>query len=333
MDLDSHVLTVGIVFSGSHYEALSIVAIESFLKNNQNFKKCCYVSDVKSVSFEKTVKLIIPGIDIIWVEPKIDFSLYSFPKWKGNYITYWKFELLDFVSDNDVLVYIDCDTYTRKSFPIKETLRLLKDEKNPFAATATIRPVYERWTTLRLKSPFHYINAGFFIYIASIDDSRSADIYLEISRMGVLDPCNLYWADQDILNYRFRNNTSLLPENYNVTMGMLQTWSHGRTRLNDLYSLSFLQDPIMIHFTGNALLSYPPNRFSVEYRRHLNNIRKFIKEEDLIEVSSLELLSKELLKPYFSIRNILTVIFGRFYIYQVRLFSIKDIVRLIFLRK
>lgn len=186
---------------------------------------------------------------------------------------------------------------------------------------------------LQLKSPFHYINGGFFVYIPYLDNFSSSDILSEISKLMVLDPCSLNWADQDILNYRFRNSTFLLPENYNVTMGMLQTWSHGRTRLNDLYSSSFFQDPIIVHFTGGALLSWPPNRLSVEYRRYLNNIRDFTKEKHLSEVPCLNMLSKELLRPYFSIRNILLVAFGRFYIYQVRLPSLKNVVRFILLKK
>jgi lipopolysaccharide biosynthesis glycosyltransferase len=324
-------LVLGVIFSGEHYKALAIVSTISFLRENNNFKYCYYVSDSKSTDFETCVTLVIPGIKFTWVAPpETDFSLYKFPKYAGNYVTYWSLELLDFVDKEDVLVFIDSDTYTRRKLPIEEICSSLKEKKYPFAAVAVPRAVHERWIALQLKTPFHVINGGFFIYLPTFDESSSIDNYSEVSKLLALDPLNLIFADQDILNFRFRHNTLLLSSEYNVTTTIMQTFYRGRVGLNSLYLSSVVSNPIMVHFVGNSLTStsFPPNKFTVEYRRNLNSLRKIGKLKQ-----SLGGLSLKLLRPYFSINNILSVIFGTFYIHEARLFSLKEVVRILFLKK
>ena len=134
-------LVLGVIFSGEHYKALAIVSTISFLRENNNFKYCYYVSDSKSTDFETCVTLVIPGIKFTWVAPpETDFSLYKFPKYAGNYVTYWSLELLDFVDKEDVLVFIDSDTYTRRKLPIEEICSSLKEKKYKLAILSNGTP-------------------------------------------------------------------------------------------------------------------------------------------------------------------------------------------------
>lgn len=123
--------------------------------------------------------------------------------------------------DENVL-YLDADTLCIDTILELTTLRL--DQDVPFAACSHARPMLERSLALNLPSPYHYFNAGVYLFNPKkvsliVNTSRVVNAFFSFSPL-------LRFREQCLLNIILNGHTMLLPNSYNLLGWMRSRNAH-----------------------------------------------------------------------------------------------------------
>lgn len=270
-------LVVGLCVTGSwEYWALAIVTLVS-LKNYLDIQphKVMIATDQEE-PFE-LLKRLEGELDyeIERVVPR-DFYAELVPKMKGNYATYWKFDLFNSLAENEILMYVDVDAFAVRKLNVRSVLEVLSRGEFSIAAVPSPRPVFERAAVTRLANPFDYFNAG---VLFGTKDSRYERESIEAAYFEIMkfDTLNVYWHDQDIFNYLFSGDVFKLPYTYNVHTGYVMNNFRSPYLINSLAAIDVDENVQIAHISGDYLLTK-------KYHPYKNNIFKLV-------VHCLELLS------------------------------------------
>jgi len=177
------------------------------------------------------------------------------PMLNGSYATYWKFDLINAVEIDEILVYLDADAFILGKFEIEVLLKRLQLTR--FNSTASLlmvpshRPVLERIGYTSKNNPFQYFNAGFFIAknLKKVNFDTLKDIF-ETNFFG--DHSRLYWHDQDLLNCYYGEDIQPLPYRYNISTGMFNKKNFSANGMNYLSELEFT-NVVVAHASGGIL--------------------------------------------------------------------------------
>lgn len=240
----------GIVDTGN-YEAMSLVSLYSSLLNNADFDEVrLVISPNTDPSWKELVCKLHRNVTLI---ERSDFwEQECFQFFKGSKATYWKFQLIDSLKSDEMLIFIDTDAFCFQKLPLKTFEELLTNnpQETTLLGVATPRPMFERFPVVGMKSPMHYINAGFFVTIKS--SFKLADVVPSCERVRKLDNHNLVWHDQDLLNEIFASKIGYLPLSFNISTGMLKVSTYGPNKLN-VFSLKEAKKPHVLHASGGVL--------------------------------------------------------------------------------
>ena len=269
-------LVVGLSITGTDdYWALALITILSLKEQiDVTPTKVLIVTDQREKfhHFEKLRETL--GCDLVRVAPR-GFYQDLVPKMKGNYSTYWKFDLFNALNDNEVLMYIDVDAFAIGKLKVNAIIDVLFESEYQIAAVPSPRPVLERVAATRIKSPFDYFNAGVLFGVA---DSRYEEASIETAYREIIkfDSLNVFWHDQDIFNYLFRDSTFKLPYTYNIHTGYLSNNFRSPALLNGLASEDIDRNVSIAHVSGDFLLSrrYHPfkNKFKPLVDKAIKNL-------------------------------------------------------------
>ena len=176
------------------------------------------------------------------------------PKMKGNYATYWKFDLFHALGDDEVLMYVDIDAFAIRPLRVTNIIEIFADGEFHMAAVPSPRPVLERVAATRIKNPFDYFNAGvlFGVKDSRYEKSSIMDAYNAIMKFDTL---NVFWHDQDIFNFLFRSDTFKLPYSYNIHTGYIMSKFSAPHLVNVLASEDMDRNGKVAHVSGDYLLS------------------------------------------------------------------------------
>ena len=202
------------------------------------------------------------------------------PPLKQNYATYWKFDLFRDLNKNEILFYMDNDSICISKLNINDLLKIFDNGIVKLMGVHSPRPNLERYSVLRLKSPFQYFNAG--ILIGLKDKSYSVNnISATIKLLRSLDPLDLIWHDQDIFNYLFNEKIYLLDPTYNFSTGYMNKEFRVFNLLNDQF-MNVLKNKLkIIHFSGNFILNKKYHPYMDIYYQKLNELKKILIESSI----------------------------------------------------
>ena len=209
-------------------------------------------------SFCRFAQLMFEDVEIL--SPS-DWSLLKFPPQKnGSFATYWKFDLISSMKEDEFLLYIDADAIILRRFNIGsminkiERLLLINLNSNKTGVlmmTPSHRPNLERMGYTGSSNPYGYYNAGVFLAFNPPPPTTGilASIY---SEFFYSDPELLFWHDQDLINALYSSIIHPLPFRYNVSTGMLRRQFYSMTQLNYLAERE-IANPIVAHASGGIL--------------------------------------------------------------------------------
>jgi lipopolysaccharide biosynthesis glycosyltransferase len=192
-----------------------------------------------------------------------------FPKMKGNFAAYWKFDLFQSLSDDEILIYLDVDAFAISNINVANIINIFNCGQYKLAAVPSQRPVLERVSATQINNPFDYFNTG---VLFGIKDQRYEKTNIEKAYHSIIkyDTLNLIWHDQDIFNIQFRNETFKLPYAYNVHTGYLVKNFRTPFLLNGLAAQDIKEKTIIAHVSGDFL-------FSKKFHPHKHQFSKLIK--------------------------------------------------------
>jgi lipopolysaccharide biosynthesis glycosyltransferase len=186
---------------------------------------------------------------------------------------------------------MDNDSICISEFNITELVKIFEDGIVKLMGVHSPRPNLERYSVLRLKSPFQYFNAG--ILIGLKDNSYSINnISRTIKLLRSLDPLDLIWHDQDIFNYLFNEKVYLLDPTYNFSTGYMNKEFRVFNLLNDQF-MNILRKKIkIIHFSGNFILNKKYHPYMEIYYQKLNELKKILIKSSINEKILLQYLKQ-----------------------------------------
>ena len=246
---------LGTIVTGSqNYWSLCLCSIYSALENSTDDFTAIYIATDRQDSFDNFASLITKlfGIKVIHVIPRNFYKEYA-PKMKGNYATYWKFDLLEAMKEDEMMMYLDIDALCVSPFSLSNIFELMSQRNFEFAAVPSPRPVIERFGALNLSSPYSYFNAGFFVS-KKIHAFSEEQLVIAIKNILSIDKLSMNWHDQDILNYLLNDKYLRLPIDLNISSGFLFSCFSSQDNLNYL-SQSLCINPTIIHYSGDYLLN------------------------------------------------------------------------------
>ncbi len=248
-------LVIGFCVTGnSGYWAMATVMLKSVIKNIDVRPSRVLLATDQLDSFEAFKKIFANDqIEFTLIEPSKIYSEIA-PELKGNFSTYWKFDLFRALSFDEVLMYIDVDAVAIRELRVASIMEHFFDHSVRLAAVPSPRPVLERYSTLRLNNPYDYFNAG---VLFGVSDGRYAieRLAASIRQITKLDTLGLYWHDQDLFNFIFNSKYFKIPYVYNVHSGYLYARFRGASSLNELAANDIHKNAVIIHFSGDYLLS------------------------------------------------------------------------------
>lgn len=120
-------------------------------------------------------------------------------------------------TNEDLVAYFDADLVVLKNIDeYLSTLDRLAAENKYVAGVQDIKvdPAYQAKITGK---PNHYFNAGVMLY--NLKKIREENITAKVNEMMESGKIKTFlWADQDVINYLFRNNAIELPQKYNCPL-------------------------------------------------------------------------------------------------------------------
>lgn len=155
--------------------------------------------------------------------------------------TYFRLLIADELSDIDTVLYMDPDVIILDDIA---DLWSLQSNQHPIAAVPCITPYDVSNQDFQLGE---YFNAGVMLINLSFwRRHRTFDCLLELIRSnpGVIKGS----ADQDLLNFYFKNEWKILPLDWNVCADYF-SWA-GKIRYKKLAKISSYQKNRIIHFSG-----------------------------------------------------------------------------------
>jgi hypothetical protein len=255
-------ITLGVVNEGESISAMSVVSLwtnytalkEQLSKTYAEFELgLCIVSNDPNSVFCEFAKFISPFTNI--VSPSPWNSLGFPPMSNGSHATYWKFDLIDTIQDDEILVYVDADAFILGNLDIQVLVKRLQVQEasvgNHLLMVPSHRPVLERVGYNAYESPFQYYNAGFFVgkNLGKVNKSELKRLF-EVDFFN--DTTRLFWHDQDLLNSYFAGKILSLPYRFNVSTGMLNKNNFGVTGINYL-GIREITNVVVAHASGGIL--------------------------------------------------------------------------------
>lgn len=278
---------LGLSVTGSdNYWLGALVVAHSILKNadhqideilvatDQDLEFDFFSSVVKSF-YQMNVRRVIPR----------PFYADHLPNMRGNYSTYWKFDLFNTLKNDEMLIYVDTDVVAVQSLNLNQIRYLLGESGNKFAAVPAQRPVLERWISLGLKSPYDYFNAGVLFGFYS-ECYSTVNLSKAFEELLSIDTLKLHWHDQDIFNYIHRSGYFKLPYVYNVHTGLLVQAFRSCSGMNDLVGADIFNSVKIYHLSGGYSfnkLFHPAKKF---IRDSLLEIANLISKEPIFKLGS-----------------------------------------------
>lgn len=260
---------LGLCVTGStDYWALAAVTIYSIMNASDVKPDKVIIATDQDIIFEsfKSFEVLI-GCRLERINPRCIYKE-IFPKMKGNYATYWKFDLFNSLKDNELLLYVDVDAFAVDDLKVKNVINTIVNGNAKIAAVPAQRPVIERQAATRINSPYDYFNAG---VLFGVNDYRYGETeikkgYLELSKFDTL---NLIWHDQDLFNYLFRHDTFKLPYVYNVHTGYLSSRFSAPSLINSLALDDIKNHAMIAHLSGDYI-------FSKKYHPYKKKLSKLV---------------------------------------------------------
>lgn len=239
-----------------------------------------------------------------------DWELLGLPSMgNGNFATYWKFDLINSLSSDEFLLYIDSDAFMVSNPNIDALCNRISiiRASNPLyqKAIATVlmvpshRPCLERVGYHLNSNPYNYYNAGFIF--ANFSSKISHEEIKEVFRSFFFsDKSRLYWHDQDIINALLGSNIYPLPFRYNVGTGMLSKDYFGPANLNYLAELE-IKNPVIIHASGRIYKTRQKWRFRKNVLHELNQFIDTFSDLTPFQKSSVLQLKQDLVRMRFHV--------------------------------
>jgi hypothetical protein len=252
---DQKKFVIGLSVTGSdEYWALAVATLVSVKVHLDVAPSKILVATDQDMKFDLLKQLQgVFDCEIVKIVPRA-FYQDLVPKMKGNYATYWKFDLFHALDEDDVLMYIDVDAFVIDKLNVTNIIEVLGDGEFQLAAVPSPRPVLERVAATRIRNPFDYFNAGilFGVRDARYEAASITDAYEAIMKFDTL---NVFWHDQDMFNYMFRDDTFKLPYAYNVHTGYILGNFRAPYLVNGLASEDIDRSAKVAHVSGDFLLS------------------------------------------------------------------------------
>jgi len=138
-------------------------AIISFAAKSESKVSKVLIATDQPRSFERYSKLIedLCSIKPIIITPSKQYATIA-PIMKGCYATYWKFDLINSIEDDELLLYVDADSFCLRNYSPSAIAKALAKTSTSLAAVPAQRAVLERFSALNLNSAYDYFNAGIF---------------------------------------------------------------------------------------------------------------------------------------------------------------------------
>jgi lipopolysaccharide biosynthesis glycosyltransferase len=201
-----------------------------------------------ALELSKDTKIITPS----------SWESYSFPSMSnGSHATYWKFDLINSVGKDEILIYLDADAFIVGKFELKTILSRVqevgKKDLETIFMVPSHRPVFERVGYHDHSSPYSYFNAGFIIgtNFSKIEFDKLQEVY---NNYYFAEPSRLVWHDQDLFNSYYGEAIHSLPLRYNISSGMLNKKNFDLTFLNYLGEEEFT-NVVVAHASGKILFT------------------------------------------------------------------------------
>jgi lipopolysaccharide biosynthesis glycosyltransferase len=250
---------LGIVVDGSQYQYLSLGSIFSALKATGHFQNRPSFHEIRIVCDDKVhsdwknfVQFIFPKTTFL--SPSKFWENEIFPSMRsGSKATYWKFQLIESLQEEEILIYLDSDAFFLKECNLEDlSYRLVANENYSVLGVPSPRPNHERFPALSLDNAYGYINAGF--YLARFVNFKLESLLNDTKELVSIDPKFLVWHDQDLLNFHFKKKIGYLPYSYNSSTGILNATFYSDTNLNH-FILKEAAFPVIAHASGGVLLN------------------------------------------------------------------------------
>lgn len=255
-------LTLGLVNEGESISAMSILSLwtnytalqEQVTRIDQEFElDLCIISNDQNSDFCKYAKLICPEARIFTPS---DWNSFGFPPMSnGSYATYWKFDLIDVIQTDEILIYLDADAFILGDLNIKVLIQRLHNYGSQNGGCMLMvpahRPVLERVGYCLDVEPFAYYNAGFFVAqnLTRVNKQKLKALF-DLNFFG--DDSRLFWHDQDLLNSYYSGKIHSLPFRYNISTGMLNKNNFGVSGINYLGAKEVI-NVVVAHASGGIL--------------------------------------------------------------------------------
>ena len=221
------------------------------------------------------------GSEFVRVAPRA-FYKDLVPKMKGNYATYWKFDLFNALYQDEALMYIDVDAFAVAKFSVHNIIDVFNEGIFHLAAVPAQRPVLERVAALRLRSPFDYFNAGVLFGVKD-DRYEFAGIKSAYEAIVKFDTLGVYWHDQDIFNYLFRDDALKLPYVYNVHTGYLSINFRFPALVNGVASSDIDQNVKIVHASGDFLFSWKYHPYKRKYAELVDSAMRMLDQAEELD--------------------------------------------------
>lgn len=269
--------SIGFAVDGPRQDCLALISAYSFLKKSNTQVDNIYlaVSETSSLpkKFKENFSSMILG-DVKSVTSQQEYERFA-PPLKGSFATYWKFDLLNAIKEKEILLYLDTDTLVVSDLEFDKWISKFEQSKYKLAAIPQVRPVVERSHFLELMSPYDYFNSGVLL-AKKIEVNTFNDLPLICEDLRRRDTLDLFWHDQDLLNYIYRNNYLKLPFVYNISSGLIHQLQDKKYLVSPFFSSSVLNARKILHFSGNVLLVPKAHKFKHCFSRALSETRSLM---------------------------------------------------------
>ena len=250
---------LGGVVDGTLYQYLALVSIFSALKATGQFQNKPALHEIRIVCDDKIhkdwksfVQLLFPKTTFF--SPSKFWENETFPPMGvDSKATYWKFQLIESLQEDEILIYLDSDAFFLKECNLKDlSYRLVANKNYSVLGVPSPRPNHERFPALSLDNAYGYINAGF--YLTKCTNFKLESLLSDTKELVSIDPHFLAWHDQDLLNFHFKKKIGYLPYSYNSSTGILKATFYSDKNLNH-FTLKEVAFPVIAHASGGVLLN------------------------------------------------------------------------------
>ena len=246
----------------SSFEDLACVSLASFLVHNRFHSVYCITPQHFPEKFRSICLQANVALEVLHIPS--NHPIYQLPDSVSPYFyCVAGFDLLSNVENN--VLYVDADTLCTET--IDELSSFIFADQIYLAACSHGRPMIDRQLALGLQSPYHYFNAGVFLFNPSRLPASTTPASLVHYYQRNTSLCR--FREQCSLNAQFRHNVAFLPSNYNYLSWM-------RPRLSDHVWHNPLHNPFstnleyiratlkIAHFSAKALpLSIPTSMYEL----------------------------------------------------------------------